>query len=42
MIGFAKEPPMFPTYMPEYHGNEWTDEIFDVSVHPFDEPSIKF
>merc|ERR1712131_63057 len=42
MIGFAREPPMFPTYMPEYHGNEWTDEIFDVSVHPFDEPSIKF
>ena len=39
---FAKEPPMFPTYIPELHGDEWTDEIYDETCHPFDEPSITF
>ena len=42
--GFNAEPPMFPTYIPELHGGEdiWTDEIYDVTCHPFDEPSVVF
>jgi len=33
---------MFPTYYPELHGDEWADEIYDETLHPFDDESIKF
>jgi len=41
-VDFSKEPPMFPTYYPELHGDEWADEIYDETLHPFDDESIKF
>jgi len=41
-LDFARDPPMFPTYYPELHGNDWADDIFDETVHPFDEPNIVF
>jgi len=41
-LAFDAEPPMFPTYYPELHGSDWADDIFDETVHPFDEPSITF
>jgi len=38
----AKDAPMFPTYYPELHGTDWTDEIWDADVHCWDDANLTF
>ena len=39
---FKNEPPLFPTFYPEFHGTEWTDEIWDKDVHCWEDGHITF